>query len=135
MLPLCDEHLRAAEAVFLRGSAPGSPPGPDALFERQWAEALVEAALAALAAECEHKGQGVLFGELRVLLQGGAEPPPTYGELAARLALPIPAVRTQVSRLRTRYRERLRVELRRTLGAGENVDDELRELLRVLTAG
>ena len=47
--------------------------------------------------------------------------------------MPAATVRSHVARLRARYRVLIRAELRRTLGSEEAVDEELHELLRVLT--
>ncbi|MEO6970864.1 MAG: hypothetical protein ABI217_08215 [Chthoniobacterales bacterium] len=79
------------------------------------------------------EGKGELFATLRIFLSGGADPLPTYTELAARLATPASTLRSDVTRLRARYREALRVEVRSTVERESEVEDELRELLRVLT--
>ena len=42
-------------------------------------------------------------------------------------------LRSHVTRLRARYREALRTEVRRTVDSEAQVDEELRELLHVLT--
>jgi hypothetical protein len=42
-------------------------------------------------------------------------------------------LRSHVTRLRARYREALRAEVRRTVDSEAQVDQELRELLHVLT--
>ena len=42
-------------------------------------------------------------------------------------------LRSHVTRLRARYREVLRAEVRRTVDTEAEVDEELHELLRVLT--
>ena len=47
--------------------------------------------------------------------------------------MPAATVRSHVNRLRTRYRVLVRAELRRTVDRDDAVDEELRELLRVLT--
>ncbi len=127
-LPLHEEQA-AAEATHAGGGSDA-----DRLFERQWAEALLRTAFDRVANEFSAEGKGALFGALKGFLRGGAEPPPGYDELAARLAMPAPTVRSHVNRLRTRYRAALRAELRRTVGSDDEVDEELRELLRVLTA-
>ena len=62
----------------------------------------------------------------------GADPLPPYSELAARLAVTESTIRSHVTRLRARYREMLRAEVRRTVDTESEVDEELRELLRVL---
>ena len=116
-------------------TAPGVPAPEDQLFERQWAETLVAAALGQLAAEWTAEGKAELFKTLEVFVRGSAEPPPAYDELSDRLRMPATTVRSHVNRLRTRYRAMVRAELRRTVGSEDAVDEELHELLRVLTKG
>ena len=115
-------------------TARGGAGAADRCFERQWAETLLRTAFARVAAEWSAEGKGTLFATLAVFVRGGAEPPPGYDALAGRLSMPAATVRSHVNRLRARYRAALRTELRRTVGNEEEVDDELRELLRVLTA-
>ena len=67
-------------------------------------------------------------------MAGGADPPPTYAELADRLEMAASTLRSHVTRLRTRYREALRAEVRRTVNTETEVDEELHELLHVLTS-
>jgi len=64
---------------------------------------------------------------------GGADPLPTYTQLADRLEITESTLRSHVTRLRARYRDALRAEVRRTVNTEAQVDDELRELLHVLT--
>jgi hypothetical protein len=77
--------------------------------------------------------QEQLFKELRIFIAGGAEPPPTYAEVTVRLGITESTLRSHVTRLRARYREALRTEVRRTVDSEKQVDQELRELLHVLT--
>jgi hypothetical protein len=70
---------------------------------------------------------------LRTFIAGGAEPPPTYADLTDRLGITESTLRSHVTRLRGRYREALRAEVRRTVDSERQVDQELRELLHVLT--
>ena len=67
-------------------------------------------------------------------MRGSAETLPSYDHLSSQLAMPAATIRSHVNRLRARYRELLRAELRRVVDSDEEVDGELRELLRVLTA-
>ena len=69
---------------------------------------------------------------LRPFLGGGDAPPPDHQELAARLGLPVPTLRTHIHRLRERYRATLRAEVTDTVAGEGEVQDELRHLLRVL---
>jgi RNA polymerase sigma-70 factor (ECF subfamily) len=129
-LPLHEEQAQEAEALFQTHS--GMSNG-DRLFDRSWAEALVAAALERLSADYRREAKEQLFKELRMFIAGGAEPPPTYAELTDRLRITESTLRSHVTRLRARYREALRTEVRRTVGGEKQVDQELRELLHVLT--
>ena len=133
-LPLHEEQAVAAEALFKSTAVPGALVTEDRLFERHWAETLIRAALDRLQAEFTAEGKGALFAALEGFLRTGAQPLPTYDELAARLAMPAATIRSHVTRLRARYREVLRAELRRTVDSEAEVDEELRELLRILTS-
>ena len=62
-------------------------------------------------------------------------PLPSYADLAVSgLGTQESTLRSHVTRLRARYREALRAEVRYTVNSEAEVDGELRELLRVLTA-
>jgi RNA polymerase sigma factor (sigma-70 family) len=104
----------------------------DILFEKTWAETLVETALSRLAAAYKAEGKENLFEKFKTFLAVGSDPLPSYPELAAGLAVTESTVRSHVTRLRARYREMLRAEVRRTVDTESEVDDELRELLRIL---
>ena len=129
-LPLHEEQAQAAESLFRTHS--GISNG-DRLFDRSWAEALVSAALERVLADYKNDAKEQLFKELRVFIAGGAEPLPTYAELTDRLGITESTLRSHVTRLRARYREALRIEVRRTVDSEKQVDQELRELLHVLT--
>jgi RNA polymerase sigma factor (sigma-70 family) len=129
-LPLHEEQLEQAESLFQTHSGTSNE---DRLFDRSWAEALIAAGLERLSADYKREGKERLFNELRVFVAGGADPPPTYSELAGRLEVAESTLRSHVTRLRARYREALRAEVRRTVDTETEVDEELRELLHVLT--
>jgi RNA polymerase sigma-70 factor (ECF subfamily) len=129
-LPLHEEQAQAAESLFQTHSGVSNG---DRLFDRSWAEALVTAALERLSADYKREAKEQLFSELRMFIAGGLEPPPTYAELANRLGITESTLRSHVTRLRARYREALRAEVRRTVNSEKQVDQELRELLNVLT--
>jgi RNA polymerase sigma-70 factor (ECF subfamily) len=101
------------------------------LFDREWALALLDRALARLAAEMAAEGKGTQFEALKFCLTGAASAP--YAEVAASLGLSEGAVKVAVHRLRTRYRAHLRAEVAATVEADADIDDELRELLRALS--
>ena len=129
-LPLHEDQAQEAESLFQTHS--GMSNG-DRLFDRSWAEALVSAALERVSEDYKREAKEHLFNELRMFVAGGAEPPPTYAELTDRLGITESTLRSHVTRLRVRYREALRNEVRRTVDSEKQVDQELRELLHVLT--
>jgi RNA polymerase sigma factor (sigma-70 family) len=129
-LPLHEEQVEEAESLFQTHSATSNE---DRLFDRSWAEALITAALDRLSADYKGEGKEQLFNELRIFVAGGEASPPTYAQLANRLGIAQSTLRSQVTRLRARYRDTLRTEVRRTVDTETQVDEELRELLHVLT--
>ena len=131
-LPLDDTRAKAAESLFQTHFVSAEPAGEDRVFERTWAEALVRVGLERLAAEQKAEGKHKLFEELRIFLTSSPNPLPTYDDLAVRLSLPPSTLRSHVTRLRARYRELLRAEVRRTVDTEAEVDGELHWLFRVL---
>ncbi len=104
---------------------------PEKIFERQWALTLLERALTQLHVEFETRGRIELFDGLKMFL-GGQKSTVPYRELAAPLKLSEGAVKVAVHRMRRRYRALLREEVRQTIGAAEDVDEELRQLFDAL---
>ncbi|MGH8092304.1 MAG: RNA polymerase sigma factor [Chthoniobacterales bacterium] len=133
-LPLNDEQAEQAESLYQTHSGTEDSASEDRVYERSWAETLVTAALARLAVEYQAEGKEKLFANLKIFLTGGADPLPTYAELSVRLSAPDSSLRSDVTRLRSRYREALWAEVRRTVERESDVESELRELLRVLTS-
>jgi RNA polymerase sigma-70 factor (ECF subfamily) len=132
-VPLDEGRAEAAESLFqTHVSLNTGAVREDLLFEKTWAETLVETALDRLAAAYKAEGKENLFEKFQTFVAVGADPLPAYSELATRLAVTESTIRSQVTRLRARYREMLRAEVRRTVDTESEVDEELRELLRVL---
>jgi RNA polymerase sigma factor (sigma-70 family) len=130
-LPLHEEQVENAESVFQARSA---APNEDWLFDYSWAEAVLGTGLERLAADYKGESRQKLFSELKIFLAGGAGPLPPYSEVAVRLGMTESTIRSHVTRLRQRYRQALRAEVRRTVDTEAEVDEELHELLRILTA-
>jgi RNA polymerase sigma factor (sigma-70 family) len=132
LLPLYEEQIKEAESVFQNHRTASTE---ELIFDRSWAEALVAAGLERLSADYRSEAKEKLFSELRIFLAGSTGPPPAYSDLADRLGMTESTLRSHVTRLRARYREALRVEVRQTVDTEAEVDEELHELLRVLTRG
>jgi RNA polymerase sigma factor (sigma-70 family) len=129
-LPLHEQQIDDAESFF---QTHGSVSNGDQIFDRSWAEALVAVGMERLSADYKRESKETLFNELKIFLTSGADPLPTYAELAIRLGMTESTLRSHVTRLRARYREVLRAEVRKTVDTEAEVDEELHELLRVLT--
>ena len=136
VLPLREDTVREAERLSQwRPGAPEAARGTDHSFERCWAQALVDAAMERVSQAYAAEGKQSLFVALRPFIAGDADALPAHGQVAAALGMPASTVRSHVTRLRTRYREALRVEVRRTVDDESYVKEELATLLRVLTIG
>ncbi len=98
---------------------------PDALFDRRWALALLDAALHRLEEECPE------FGLLKDSLTAGRGET-DYAELAVKLSTSEGAARVAVHRLRKRYRTVIRDEVARTVADENEVENEMRALMDAL---
>ena len=119
----------AAESRF--GGEPGHDLTAERLFERRWALTLLDHVLAGLDAEMARSDRRRLYERLRPALAGDAEATP-YQHIAEELDLSVGAVKMAAHRLRTRYRERLREEIARTVADPSDIDAEIRDLLAAL---
>ncbi len=107
-------------------------PTPERLFDRRWAETVLNRAARQLRDEFEREGHGPLFRELNVFLSTPAAAG-DYSAAAERLHMTISAVAKAVERLRRRYRELARREIAQTVSTPSELDEEMRYLLEVLT--
>jgi RNA polymerase sigma-70 factor (ECF subfamily) len=76
-------------------------------------------------------GKRPLFDRLAPALLGDGAAAP-YARMAEELGMTEDAVKMAAHRLRRRYRELLRDEVARTVGASADVDDEIRDLFAAL---
>ena len=118
-----------AERLYHSDCLPALP--AERLYERRWAMALIERAMARLRGEFESSGKGSDFELLKGFLAAGkAESPPA--EVAEKLGCTEGALRVEVHRLRKNFRRIFREEVSHTVAAEEDVDEEVRHLLEVL---
>ena len=111
---------------------PANALSPDLLFERRWAQAVMERASGRLREEYEAGGKAALFEELKDL-QPGEHGAASYAEIGARLGLATGTIGSAVHRLRKRHREILREEIAQTVARPEEIDEEIRNLLAVVS--
>jgi RNA polymerase sigma factor (sigma-70 family) len=107
----------------------------DEVYDRQWADTLVQQALNRLAQECAIAGKAELFGWLMPRLAITKESVIPYEEIARRSRRTATILRQELTRLRARYRAILREEVRGTVRDPAEVDEELRYLCHALAAG
>ena len=125
------EELRAEERYALE---PQDHRDPEHLFTRAWAQLLLDGVRDRLRANFEETGRaGVFETLLPFLLMEDA--PPSYREVARKLDSSETAVRLLVFRMRTKFRDLLREEVARTVGAPQDVEAEMGWLKSVLSAG
>jgi RNA polymerase sigma-70 factor (ECF subfamily) len=113
------------------GLEPADTLTPEQSYDRRWALTLLDTVLHRVQAEYQHDGKGELFVQLKSCLAGTGKSLP-YAELAVPLGLSVSAVKVTVHRLRKRYRQLLRAEIAQTVSGTAEVDEELRQLFRVL---
>jgi RNA polymerase sigma-70 factor (ECF subfamily) len=125
--------LDAATAEQRYALEPAELASPDKLFDRRWAITVLESVLGRLESEQQDAEARNRFQALRSVLLG--EPSDQgYAFLATRFQVSESTVKSWVHRLRRRYRELLRQEVAQTVAEPGEVQEELRHLLRVLSA-
>jgi len=102
---------------------------PERAYERQWALTLLAGALEQLREEYGSAGNARLFQRLSEFL---AEPGGSYDDAARDLEMTVPAVKMAIHRLRRRYRNALTQRVAETVSSAEEVDDEIRELMKAV---
>ena len=104
---------------------------PDREFDRKWALTVLDRALAVLAAEHTTADEQKCFDTLKPWLTGDTENL-SQAEAAARLGMNQGAVKVAIHRLRRRFRELVKTEIKQTLNDPAQAGDELGCLLAAL---
>jgi RNA polymerase sigma-70 factor (ECF subfamily) len=101
------------------------------IFDREWALTILENALRNLEEEFSSPSVNARFEVLRQFLPG-ALAPPTYEEAAARLNLSLAALKSELHRVRRRFKALVRQELATTVSAPHEIDQEMLHLQQIL---
>jgi len=123
---------RDAESRY--GQEPGHDLTPEKLFLRRWAMTLLDRVLGQLRSEYGEGRKRAVFEAAKAFLTANASAE-TYAEIGRRLKLSEGAVKVAVHRMRRRYRELLRTEIKETVDDPErpgSVDEELNDLFEAL---
>lgn len=104
---------------------------PERLYDRQWCLTLLDGVLETVRAHYATGGKAAVFERLKEFLT--AEPDAgRHAEAARSLGMSAGAVKVAVHRLRRRYRDELRRRVADTVRSDEEVEDEIRYLLKTL---
>jgi len=103
----------------------------DKIYDRSWALATLEAAREAIRGHYHSTGKGKKFDILAAYLTGDESRRP-YEEAASELGMRESAVKTEVGRMRLRFRAHLRSEIAMTVSRPEEIDEEIRYLVRIV---
>lgn len=120
-------QLDALDAEQRLALEPATEETPDKAFDRRWAAALLEQALAELETEQSREGRGELFARLRPFLGREVEAG-EYDALAAELNLVPNTIAKAVQRLRLRARQLMLEKAAQTVAAAGDAEQELRDL-------
>jgi RNA polymerase sigma-70 factor (ECF subfamily) len=104
---------------------------PDQVFERRWAQTVLQTALNRLREEFVARGQAALFERLQDY-QPREPGGPSYAQLGDEFAMTEAAVKSAVQRMRQRHRELLREEIAQTVTRPEEIEEELRHFRALL---
>ena len=111
---------------------PASDLSPEKIFERQWALAVLDRALARLREEYVTSSKARHFELLKCFLTNDSSRG-AYESVAAQLNVTPGSVAVTVHRMRQRYRELVRAEIADTVASPADIDDEMRALFAALS--
>jgi len=114
-----------------RDESEGALPA-DQMFDRRWALTLLEQAVGRLRADYEESGRQAEFEQLKPYLTA-ARGDVLYPAIAAALQMTGGAASVALHRLRKRFREFFREEIAGTVSNPDEVDDEIRYVVSVLS--
>jgi len=106
----------------------------DQLYDRRWALDLLARVQQRLSEEYASVDRAERFQLLEQFLPG-AQPLDSYAVVGARLGLNENAIKQEVHRMKKRYVELLRGEVAQTVAHPDEVDEELRHLIDVVSRG
>lgn len=105
------------------------------IYEARWAMTLLRHVMEQLQKQYVAQGKGATFAELQVFVRFGEESRVlSYEEVAKRMAISLPAVKTLIHRLRKQYTTILREEVGRTVSDPADIDAEIHSLCDALIA-
>ena len=126
LVSMDDEEGAASEAV------PDPSLTPEKAYEQSWAFSMLDRIGVRLREEYLAAGRTELFEALRPHLTG-AKGRPGYEEIGAPLGMSVSAMTSAMHRMRRRFGELLREEVAATVERPEEIEEELRYLIQVVS--
>ena len=105
---------------------------PEVLFERRWALSVLEHVMTKLRSEFALSGKDAEFNKLLPFLNK-SEDVGGYDTVATEMSVSAGALRMAVLRMRRRYRELMRSQIAETVSRPDEIDEEIRFLMSVLS--
>ncbi len=128
--PLRSLSLEDAEGRYQ--FEPAGPLTPESIFDCRWALTVIERVLDELRGDAREVGKSDEFERLKASLLGQA-PAGGYAAIAKGLGTTEGAVKVAVHRLRRRFHETLRRHIAETVLSEQDVDEEIRYLIRAVS--
>ena len=125
--PLEEMDSRTDEPALIEGQS------PDKAYDHGWARAMVDHAMKRLENELEQRERSEFLLELRQRTFASNGAGPDWEDMASRHGMSHGAVRKAATDLRRRFGILLRTEVRSIVAKEEEVDDELRYLVSLLS--
>jgi RNA polymerase sigma factor (sigma-70 family) len=126
-----DQVVVPLEAELLDRLDAAAENDPGDAFDRHWAQAVMQRALARLEAEFKAEARSGPFDVVQAYFSG--QPLPPYAELAETHGTTVPRLKSLLHRARGRFRRHLQDEIADTVGEAGDVDEELRALVGALS--
>jgi RNA polymerase sigma factor (sigma-70 family) len=103
----------------------------ETLFEKRWAESVLQQAQIQLAKEFAKSKKAQQFDRLKLFLAGPVEHV-SYGEVADELGMTEVAVKVAIHRMKQRFGQILRSEIAQTVESESEIDEEIGHLFQAL---
>jgi RNA polymerase sigma-70 factor (ECF subfamily) len=128
---MCFISLDALEAEERDALEPSDGLTPDQVYERRWAQTVLDCAQARLREKYAAKGNLALYEALKGLPLG-EKAEASYAEIARRLESTEQGIKSAAKHLREHFFRILRKQIERTVGSPGEIDEEIRHLIAAM---
>lgn len=122
----------AADSPNALAHQPANDDSPERDYDRQWVRALLTRVLERMTQEAAATGRAETFAVLKTFLTGD-KGELSYTQAATKLGMTEAAIKPAIHRLRLRYGEVFREEVAHTIADPEDLEQEIKHLLAVMS--